>query len=224
MRIFGLGLLAALAVCCAIRVPATAVPYSRDEPSGSYTASCVSIQMHGPYLYAKCQAIDGSWHESQLDTDQCPGGPVANNNATLVCGPGGYGISNSMPRGTWRASCRDARKDSGTLYARCDTGSGSWRDTSLDLDDCPSRIIDNSRGNLVCRSGGAYGFTLPQGSWRTTCRNGSMDGPVVFAECNNGSGSWQSTSFDLRNCPSRALGNRRGNLVCEGPVYRHLEY
>ena len=226
MRMFGLSLAAAFCVslCAAVSVPATAVPYSGDEPTGSYQDSCESIQMQGQYLYAKCQDIYGHWHQAQLDMNQCPGGPVANNNGVLVCGPGGYGIGNGMPRGSWRASCRDASQDGDELRAQCDNGSGSWVNASIELDNCPNRIVDNSRGSLVCRGGGGYGYTLPPGSWRSSCRNGSMRGSVVYAECNTGYGSWQPASLDLRQCPGRTLGNSHGNLVCESAYnYRRFE-
>jgi hypothetical protein len=225
MRMFRLSfsLAAALCICFAVRVPAAAVPMSYDEPSGSYQDTCVSITMQGQYLYAKCQDINGNWHQTQLDMDQCPGGLVANNNGTLACGPGGYGIGNGLARGSWRASCRNASQDGSTLYAECNNGSGGWNETSLDMDNCPSRIVDNSRGNLVCSGGSGYG--LPRGSWRSSCRNGSMQGPVVFAECNTGYGNWQQTSFDMNRCPVGALGNTHGNLVCEsvGYLYRRLQ-
>lgn len=219
MRIFSLCLLAALCVF-SVRVPAMAVPYGPDEPTGSYQNSCVSIQMQGGNLYANCQDVNGRWHNAQLNMDQCPGGPVANNNGTLVCGPGGYGISNSMPRGSWRASCRNATQDGTMLYAQCDNGASGWNDTSMDLNDCPSQVVDNSRGYLVCRNGGGFGFRgVPPGSWRYSCRNASMEGPVIFAECNTGRGGWQQSSFDTNQCPGGSLGNVHGNLACEA-AYR----
>ena len=211
-------------VSLAMSVPATAVPMSYDEPSGSYQDTCVSIHMQDQYLYAKCQDINGNWHATQLDMDQCPGGQVANNNGTLACGPGGYGIGNGLARGSWRATCRNASEDGSTLYAECNDGSGGWNSTSLNMGDCPSRLVDNSRGNLVCSGGSSYG--LPRGSWRASCRNGSVEGPVVRAECNTGNGYWQQTSFDMNRCPVGALGNSHGNLVCEstrGYIYRKLQ-
>ena len=201
------------AVCVVVggRAPAQAM----DEPPGSYQASCLSIRTSGNYLYARCEDISGGWHPAQLDLNRCPRGPVANNNGVLVCGPGGYGISNRLPRGSWRATCRNASKEDGTLYAECATSSGSWRNSSLDLDNCPSRLVGNSSGNLFCQGGGGYySGNLPPGSWRTTCRNGRMEGSVVYAECYDGHGNWRQASIDTRRC-NAALGNSHGVLVCE---------
>jgi hypothetical protein len=215
VRIFGLCLLVAVCVGIGGRSPALAAP------PGSYKETCVSISTNGNWLYAKCEDVNGDWHPSQLDTSRCPNGLIANNNSVLVCGRGGHGISNSLPRGSWRASCQDASKTGGVLYAQCDNGSGVWHSTSLNLDTCPGRIVGNSGGNLVCTSGAGGGAgsggSLPGGTWQSTCRNGYVQGSIFYAQCNTGEGpSWHSSSLNLNNCPSRRVGNSAGNLVCQG--------
>jgi hypothetical protein len=222
MRIFSLSLLVAVCALAAMRSPAAAT----NIPAGSYQNSCVSIRTSGDDVLAKCEDISGNWHAAQADMDQCPSRSYANNDGSLVCGLGGYGIAGFLPRGSWRASCSNGSDQNGTLYARCDTGSGSWRDASLNMQDCPSRIVDNSRGALVCRGGSSvvtYGG-LPPGSWRTSCRNGYMQGSVLYAQCDAGNGTWHQTSIDLGRYPNARLSNQRGNLVYEGgTIYRQLQ-
>lgn len=215
MRILGVLILVAACVGIGGRSPALAAP------TGSYKDTCVSISTSGSTLYAKCEDVAGGWHWAQLDTSRCPDNMIANNNGALVCGRGGYGISNTLPRGSWRASCKDASKSGGVLSAQCDTGSGTWHTTTFDLDTCPGRILSNSGGNLVCTSGvlgggGNPGGVLPGGTWKSTCRDGYVRGSIFYAQCNTGEGpSWHSSSLNLNDCPNRLVGNNAGNLVCQ---------
>jgi len=239
MRTFIPILFAALCIGVAMRAPASAA----FIPPGSYNDTCTAIQVVGNTLEANCQDISGNWHETQANVSDCQGGLFANNNGTLVCGRGGYRISQQLPRGSWRASCTDGSKNNGILYAKCDTGSGTWRNSNLSLVDCPSRIVDNSYGNLVCRGGmdnttssanlqnfsqgsgnysqGSGNYAMPAGSWRSTCRNAQMQGSMLYAQCYNGAGAWLQASFDMARAPNAVLGNVRGVLVNgNSPDYR----
>src|SRR5215472_7317069 len=104
---------------------------------------------------------------TSTDLGACPSRTLANNNGQLVCGIGGYGIGNQLPRGSWRSSCRNASDSGGTIYAQCATTNGYWRDTSIFMDTCPSRILDNANGYLVCRGG--------QGGYRSGDHDGDRD-------------------------------------------------
>jgi hypothetical protein len=209
MRIASFIVVAAACMWFGLQAPASAV----QIPPGSYRETCESIQLQGGILTASCQGVDGQWHQASMNIDRCPGGPVANNDGALVCGPGGYGIGRTLPRGSWRASCRDASKSGGTLYAQCDDGNGGWHSTTLDMDDCPSRLAGNARGNLYCE-GGLNGGALPSGSWRSSCKDASMSGSMLSASCDTGSGSWHSTSLDTSLCLNSSIGNSGGNLYC----------
>jgi hypothetical protein len=214
MRLFGVCLLVAVCIGIGGRAPALAAP------PGSYQESFVSITNNGSYLYAKCEDVNGGWHAAQIDTSRCPGSLIANNNSVLVCGRGGYGIANTLPRGSWRASCKDASKSGGVLSAQCDTGSGTWHSTSLDLSTCPERIIGNAGGNLVCTSGvgngGGVSGSLPGGTWQSTCRAGYVRDSILYAKCNTGEGpTWHDSSLNLNTCPDRLVGNTGGDLVCQ---------
>ena len=224
MRTFIFISIAAICMGLAMRAPASA----SYVPPGSYNDTCMAIQVVGNTLEANCQDISGNWHATQADIANCQGGLFANDNGALVCGRGGYRISQTLPRGSWRASCTDGSKSNQTLFAICDTGSGSWHNSSVSLADCPSRIIDNSYGNLVCRGGlnnqtsssylqnysqNAGNYAMPGGSWQSTCRNAQMQGSMLYAQCNNGSGTWLQASFDMARSPNAVLGNVRGVLV-----------
>ena len=57
--------------------------------------------------------------------------------------------------------------------------------------------------------------SLPDGSWRQTCRDGGLFGDVLFAKCQAEDGSYHSTSARITSC--QAFGNRNGTLFCETP-------
>ena len=214
MRYIGLFAVAAAAVA-ALSIGSPSPAAAVVIPSGSYRETCDSIVMQGGMLTARCQDIGGNWRQSSLDIGRCPGGPVANNDGMLTCGPGGYGIGRTLPRGSWRASCRNASKSGGTLYAQCDNGSGGWNNSSMDLDDCPTRLVGNNHGSLYCEYSLA-GRVLPGGSWRGSCRDASLQGMRLYATCQDAAGSWVQTSLDTGNCPNGTINNSNGQLTCAG--------
>ena len=251
MRKLSLALMAVLCAAAFVRMPAQA----QYIPAGSYQDSCDTIQTNGSTLSARCQDVSGNWHWTSTDINACPGRTFANNNGALVCGYGGYGIGNTLPRGSWRASCRNASENGGNLYAQCDNDAGNWVNASLSMSDCPSRVVDNSNGTLVCRGGAGYyngggdrddnngdrddnhnwqnrgqwqnqsgaNAGLPPGSWSQSCRNWSMSGNTLYAQCRNGGGGWTSTSYSLGFNHNVPLANVDGNLVPQNQVYRKLE-
>jgi hypothetical protein len=54
---------------------------------------------------------------------------------------------------------------------------------------------------------------LPGGSWTTVCRNGSMGGGVLSAECKDAVGAYHATSLPLQNCRGD-IGDQNGALAC----------
>jgi hypothetical protein len=64
------------------------------------------------------------------------------------------------------------------------------------------------------RSG--WGGNLPPGNWDRTCTNARMNGPVLRARCDNGSGRWIYTELDVRRCGSGGVRNTWGQLTCSG--------
>jgi hypothetical protein len=240
MRTFSIVFLAAICLGVAMRAPASA----SYVPAGSYNDSCVDIQAGGNVLTASCQDIDGHWHPAQANIAACPSRSFVNNDGTLVCGIGGYRFTGYLPRGSWRVSCNDASESGSILNASCYSPSRQWISTSLDIRNCPSRVVDNVDGNLVCGGGLSNGwerfqpgyspntwpnnpqyagpYPLPAGNWKASCRNFSMQGPVLYAQCSDGNGAWVQASFNVSQFPNAFLQNNHGVLVNErGPIYRY---
>lgn len=56
--------------------------------------------------------------------------------------------------------------------------------------------------------------TIP-GSWGMSCRDGSVQGDMLRAECRTVDGRWRYSQLDLDNCRGGAVANSDGYLVCE---------
>lgn len=56
----------------------------------------------------------------------------------------------------------------------------------------------------------------PQGSYQQSCTNLRMNGPVLSAVCNGGSGGSVRSSIDTSTCPNGFIENRNGYLACNG--------
>jgi hypothetical protein len=131
---------------------------------------------------------------------------------------GGYGGSGSshreyrgpLPAGTYTESCRNMSVSRHYLEAECQRLDGRWRQASLNLDQC-GRGIRNVDGRLECPA--AQSIRLPAGSYRDTCRDYSMDGRQLEAQCRRKNGGWRDTSIDLSKCKA-AIRNDDGRLIC----------
>lgn len=238
MRTSALILAAAIALGIAMRAPASA----NYVPPGSYSDTCTSIQVIGNVVTASCQDVNGNWHTTQAYLSSCRGGAFANNDGTLVCGNGGYRFVGRLPYGSWRSSCNDASINDGILQATCEADNGQWRQTTLNMADCPARTVNNANGYLGCVGGeaapggwipnnsnwqqfnqGAFTpLSMPGGTWAKSCRNQYIQGGVLYAQCSNGYGGWVSAYFNLYRYPNALLANDHGTLVLmNGPIYRY---
>ena len=210
MRIAGIMAIAAAATLwLGLQAPASAA----QIPPGSYRETCTNITSNFGVVNATCPDISGTMHQTSLNYNRCPGSQIANNDGQLVCGPGGFNIGRTLPRGSWRASCRNASKSGGTLFAQCDNGSGGWTSTSLNLDQCPTRLVGNNRGNLFCEGNMSGGY-LPGGNWRNSCRDAREDGRMLYADCDDGNGNFSNSSVDTSLCPRGEVVNTHGRLYC----------
>lgn len=131
-----------------------------------------------------------------------------------------------MPSGSYQRTCRNIDFDGATLQATCADASGRAIRSGIAIDRCGGSIA-NENGRLVCAGGGrgprydgyenrparATRGGLPPGSWRATCANPNLDGPVLTAVCATPGGRGRPSSIDVRSCGS--VGNRFGRLVCE---------
>lgn len=141
-----------------------------------------------------------------------------------------------MPHGTWQQSCSNGRMDGPILRARCRDSGGYWRYSQLDVRQCRGRYVSNGNGQLVCGeadpsnynngwNGGGWNWNgggnnwgngrMPGGSWGASCRDARMNGPVLYARCDDGNGRWYPTQLDMRQCWSNRARNNYGNLLCE---------
>jgi hypothetical protein len=209
-------------------VPVSAQRGYRGYPPGSYLETCRNISVEGDQLAAECQERDGDWRRTSLDDfDRCTSG-IVNNDGRLVCTKGddgdrGYyrgGWQGSYPPGDYVQTCRNVYMDGNRLLAECQKRNGGWRGTSLDnVDLCTDQIVNNN-GHLVCPQGdggyrGGWQGGIPSGSYTETCRNISLDGDRLIADCQKRDGGWRHTSLDDVQFCNSAPANHNGRLVCE---------
>jgi hypothetical protein len=192
----------------------------RGRPYGSYLLTCRDIKRHNDRLDAECETGGGHWRHTSLDDiDRCAG-PIVNDDGHLACSRGG-----SLPRGSYVETCRHIYLRGGTLRAACQDRDGRWVWTSLDgWDNCREGIV-NIDGQLRCvvgrdddrdrdRDRDRYRDRLPPGSYRQTCRNITMRGSTLRAECDTGQGRWVWTELpDVDRCRGE-IQNIDGQLRC----------
>ena len=141
----------------------------------------------------------------------------------------------SIPPGSYQQTCRNVYAQGDRLQAECQTHEGRWLRTTLDdVDSCRGQIVNND-GNLTCAQGNYQGGNrdwrarrgnwqngLPPGDYVQTCRNISMNGDRLQAECQERDGDWRRTSLDDVDRCTGYIANDNGRLVCpqgEGSSY-----
>lgn len=171
-------------------VIAATMPASAQVPPGSYLRSCSNIQFDGNTLSAFCVGPGGRSYPSRLAAGSCRG-DIANINGRLLCAGGG-----GAPRPQYGGGPPPQYGGPPPQY------------------DYPPPRQDYG-GPPPYRGGGEYGggFGLPGGSWRRSCGNPVMRGPILFAECQRTDGRIQPSRADIRAC--RRFANINGQLACE---------
>jgi CVNH domain len=191
-----------------------------DIPPGTYRDTCRNIKMHHDRLQAKCQTSQGNWVNTSLeDADRCVG-DITNVEGQLTCNK-----NSSPPSGTYLQTCRDVRVRYNTLWARCQTSSGQWVDTSLNnISQCGGGIV-NIEGQLRCggypggdrdrdHDRGWRGGSPPRGSYAQTCRDIGIQGDRLRARCETSSGRWIDTSLEDYDRCIGDIVNDEGRLDC----------
>ncbi len=173
-------------VFSALAVIVTASTASAQVPPGGYLQTCRNVRFDGYNLSAMCQGPGGQFYPSQLAAAGSCRGNIANLNGQLVCAGGRPQYGGGPQYGGPPQYGYPARPEYG--------GYGRPYDRDGDGD-----------------YGG--GFPLPGGSWRLTCGNPVMRGPILFAECQRGDGAVQPSRADTRMC--RRFANGNGQLMCE---------
>jgi beta/gamma crystallin/CVNH domain-containing protein len=186
---------------------------AQAQPNGSYLQTCRNVSVAGKYrpdalLTAQCQTKKGSWRESSLYYKGCRG-DIYNDNGTLRCSGGQAGNPGSLPPGSWRASCRNAFVDGGTLHAECRAISGRWIDARLNMGACPWGPVANDNGRLVCGGGQGGNFTtlILYEDFNFSGRTLQLTGPAPDLRYYN---------FDRRTSSLRVQGSW---YVCSGINY-----
>jgi hypothetical protein len=125
-------------------------------PRGDYQLTCRDITSNGYTVQARCQKRNGDWRTSSLNYRNCRS-QIVNDDGHLRCTQGGgyygggrEGREGGLPPGDYKLTCRNARANGYRLEATCQKRDGGWRDTSLNYDDCRSRIV-NDNGHLRCQ-------------------------------------------------------------------------
>ena len=184
-----------LTIVFAALLTVTAVPpASAQVPPGSYLRSCTNIQFDGATLSAFCVGAGGRSYPSRLAVGGCRG-DIANINGQLLCAVGG-----GAPRPAYGGGPPPQYGGPPPQYdyppPRQDYGGPPPYGQRYGRDD---------------DDGGGYG--LPGGSWRRSCGNPMMRGPILFAECQRQDGRIQQARADIRAC--RRFANINGQLACE---------
>jgi hypothetical protein len=185
----------------------------QGPPEGSYRQTCSNIQMRDGTLYANCQDTDGRWRSTVLPEARECVGDVTNINGELRCNRREeWRERDSLPRGSYRETCREIRVRGDMLFARCQTISGRWMRSSLDdIGRCVGEIV-NDDGRLQCgrrpwQAAGAY---------VQTCAPIYVNGDMLRARCQTRDGRWVWTSLnDFDHC-REGIVNINGQLRCGG--------
>lgn len=120
-------------------------------PRGSYHRTCRNIRVRAGNLIASCRTRHGYWNRTRLyNYRRCHSG-IANINGNLRCARQHPGHQTSIPRGSYRRSCRQIRTSRGDLYASCRTRRGRIIGTVLRSYRRCYRDIANINGHLRCR-------------------------------------------------------------------------
>lgn len=92
---------------------------------------------------------------------------VALAGAASAQAPSWNGSYDDPPRGSYTRSCREITAFNGQVWARCQTGRGSWEWTSARGRDCGGQGLENHDGRLECA-----GFNGGGGGWNGGGWNG----------------------------------------------------
>lgn len=185
----------------------------QGPPPGSYVQTCANIQMREGTLFANCQDTDGRWRSTVLPAAYQCVGDVTNINGELRCNRrNDWHDQDSLPRGSYRETCRNIRQQGDSLSAKCQAVNGRWvRSTLNDIDHCVGEIV-NDDGHLECgRSAWQVGGPFVQ-----TCAPIYVNGDVLRARCQTSDGRWVWSSLNNPNNCRAGIINMNGQLACGG--------
>jgi predicted secreted protein len=138
------------------------------------------------------------------------------------------------PPGTYQQSCADIILEGSALHARCQDAAGNWRTSTLsEVQSCTEEIV-NDNGRLRCGNRAAlyrgfqdgyqggylgayqndYHAVMPEGDYLLSCRNISMNGDQLRAECQANDGRWRRTALDNTSMCLGPVTTSNGLLTC----------
>lgn len=118
-----------------------------NAPRGSYKNSCTDYYTEGNRLYASCKKKNGGWRNTSINYRNC-NKDIWNDNGELACGGGGGG-SGSLPKGSYKDSCKNIYVEGNVLEADCLNRNGKYSHTSIKYKNC-NKGVYNDRGQLRC--------------------------------------------------------------------------
>jgi hypothetical protein len=149
---------------------------------------------------------------------------------------------NGLPYGDYIETCRNTQLNGYRLDAECEKKNGKFRHTTLNNVDQCSAPIANDNGHLVCPKNGngryyyndqgqgegqgagqGYGTgqgygggqgSIPPGTYTQTCRNISVQGDRLYAECQGTDYQWHQTTLENVSQCTSAPANDNGHLMC----------
>jgi hypothetical protein len=128
--------------------------------------------------------------------------------------------SKEIPWGSYRSSCRRERIEKNVLIAECKTKNNQWKSNKLSTF-ATCKDIQNQDGNLVCISSVQPspnppnpGTSLPEGSYRNSCKIEEVKNDILFAMCKDNKGKLKATSLSPFK-PCQDIVNDNGNLICK---------
>jgi len=180
-------------------VLAAAQPASAQMPRGSYAQTCQDVRFDGVMLSAICLTARGQYVQARLAVSSCRG-DISNINGQLTCpGGGGPGYGGGPP-----PQYGGGPPPPPPYGYRPGYGNGGPP---------PPPPYGGGREYGGGRDYGGGGGRLPGGSWRASCVNAGMQGPILFADCARVDGRYVPAQGDVRACGR--FGNSNGRLTCE---------
>ena len=185
-------------------------------PGGSYLMTCVEVQSDYGTLTATCQDRSGRWRYTELHRFASCSGGISNQDGQLHCDRRTALAQELFAQDSFLRTCTSVKVDQRMLYARCQTISGTWQHTRLYRWESCMGDIANIDGELQCQrepERASY-WSVPAGSYRSTCEDVQTYGSDLSATCQRRDGRWVSTTLPNYLRCTGDLANIDGTLRC----------
>ena len=113
-------------------------------PKGSYKETCRDYYVKGNRLEAQCKKSNGTWRNTSINFKNCKD-DIWNDNGQLSCTQ-----QSSLPKGSYKETCRGYYVEGNRLEGQCKKRDGSWHNSSINFKNCKVDIW-NDNGELKCK-------------------------------------------------------------------------